>query len=401
MISIGYKLYGTDKTADYYNYHTTRNNNLFTIITKIEQSQIVSMIKEHRFDLVINISNPTKIKKSNKTNGFQIRRLCLDYNVSLVINIKTAKLLINSLYYDYHKGNILSQLDIRSIKAYSDKTDNIIIQELHNIQNSTIIPIDTINYSLSCIQYQTYNIPSPLIKTEVVFSDKHIISSIQFVRNLMRQIFLRATEIYNLMTKSHLQKTDEYKKLTSLLNGKVFGLIFETASTRTRCSFESASKRLGGQTIHIDLSSTGTSKNKGETLEDTLKTAEIYCDGLIVRSNNNTSLLETINGVYPPFEKFIINAGDLYEHPTQALTDLMTIRSERGSINGVKIAIVGDLINSRVINSLVRLLSNYNVDFYFVANDNLQIPTELILYLSQVKNKNPTQHLTYTISNCL
>ena len=203
------------------------------------------------------------------------------------------------------------------------------------------------------------------------------------------------------MTKPHLQKTDEYKKLTNLLNGKVFGLIFETASTRTRCSFESAIKRLGGQTIHIDLSSSGTSRDKGETLEDTIRTVEIYCDGLIVRSDNNTSLLETINGVYPPFEKFIINAGDLYEHPTQALTDLMTIRSERGSINGVKIAIVGDLVNSRVINSLVRLLSNYNVDFYFVANDDLQIPNELISYLSEVKNKNPNQHLTYTISNSL
>ena len=400
MLSIGYKLYGTDKTANYYNYHTTRNNNLFTIITKIEQSKIVSMIKEHQFDLVINISDPSKTRKSNKTNGFQIRRLCLDYKVSLVINIKCAKLLINSLYYDYHKGNTLSLLDVRSIKDKSDKSDSI-IQELHNIQNSTIIPMDTINYSLSCIQYQTSNIPSSLIKTEVVFSDKHIISSDQFVRNLMRQMFLRATEIYNLMTKPYLQKTDEYKKLTNLLNGKVFGLIFETASTRTRCSFESAIKRLGGQTIHIDLSSSGTSRDKGETLEDTIRTVEIYCDGLIVRSNNNTSLLETINGVYPPFEKFIINAGDLYEHPTQALTDLMTIRSERGSINGVKIAIVGDLVNSRVINSLVRLLSNYNVDFYFVANDDLQIPNELISYLSEVKNKNPNQHLTYTISNSL
>ena len=160
-----------------------------------------------------------------------------------------------------------------------------------------------------------------------------------------------------------------------ILKGKIIGLLFSTPSTRTRCSFESAVKNLGGDTILVNDQSS--SAQKGETLLDTIITMNNYTDGLIIRSRNDVNLVETIND-NNFIDSSIINAGDSLEHPTQALLDLFTIREERGTITGIKIALVGDLRHSRTIHSLVLMLTNYDVEFYFVGPEEFQIPDSII-----------------------
>ena len=369
MLSIGYSIYGTSNTADYYSsLPGMKGNN----VIKVSEEEICNMIKNHTFDLVVNISDPHKRhSKYNTTFGYKIRRLCLDYKVSLVVDIKCAKLLVNAIYYEYRGGMEMSECDVLGAK----KDDS----GIHNIHNSVIVASDAIK-SLNCIQLSS-NQTAEIIRTEVVFTDKYILSARQFTRNLMRQLFLRAMEIYNIFNRpsGNTEFQKEKQHIQQLLDGKVIGLVFETPSTRTRCSFESAIKRMGGETIHVDLSSNNTSKSKGETFYDTLKTMQVYCEGLIVRANNKCNLMDMVGNL----EKFVINAGDMNEHITQGLADCLTIREERGSINGSKIALVGDLSNSRVINSLVRLLCQYNVELYFVAPKILQINQELEIYLGE------------------
>ena len=197
----------------------------------------------------------------------------------------------------------------------------------------------------------------------------------QFNRNMLRQIFLRSQEIM------YALQGDNSSNISSLLNGKVIGLLFYTPSSRTRCSFESAIKKLGGNTILLTPDTS--SSQKGETVGDTLRTLDTYTDGLIVRSPNNITVQEFQNET----ENTIINAGDMLQHPSQALLDLFTIRQEKGTVNNLKFAIMGDLSHSRTIESLVELLCNYNVEFHFIATHKLQINPVIVDYIENAKKQ--------------
>ncbi len=145
--------------------------------------------------------------------------------------------------------------------------------------------------------------------------------------------------------------TREIKKVPTLRGKMVINLFFE-ASTRTRTSFEIAGKRLSADTINISASTS--SVVKGETLIDTARNLEAMNPDVIVIRHSAAGAPHLLAGLV---KQSIINAGDgAHEHPTQALLDMMTIRSKKGGISGLNVAIVGDIAHSRVARSNIYAL---------------------------------------------
>ena len=152
-------------------------------------------------------------------------------------------------------------------------------------------------------------------------------------------------------------------KNSNLLNGKILAALFFEPSTRTRLSFESAMYRLGGNVIGFHSGDVSSIK-KGESIADTIRTVENYSDCIVIRHS-----LEGAARMAAKFAKIpIINAGSgSGEHPTQALLDLLTITEEVGSLDGLNMGIMGDLKYGRTVHSLAILLSNFNVNVYFIS----------------------------------
>jgi len=149
-----------------------------------------------------------------------------------------------------------------------------------------------------------------------------------------------------------------------LLRDKLLITLFFEASTRTRSSFEVAAKRLGAAVVHLDPSKSST--NKGESLEDTFANlCAMEPDGVIIRHSENEA-----PGILAGMQMTsVINAGaGDYAHPTQALLDLFTLMEHfDGEIQGKTLAIVGDIISSRVASSAMRLLTRMGVNIILVA----------------------------------
>jgi carbamoyl-phosphate synthase / aspartate carbamoyltransferase len=372
ILNMGWKIYTTGGTGIYYknNEKIYKNKNDLlkntANIILLSKNEIIAHIKNKKFDLIINIPNKAT-NLANNSFGYKIRRLSLDFNISLLVDIKCSKLLIESIYYYYHKG---IDLDINFDVINSHNTKNV-------SSNQSILP-SIIENSLQCISFNE-KIDINLEKTEILFTDKHIINSVQFNRNLLRQIFLRSQEIMNILNNSIKPNKNLFNN--KLLEDKIIGLYFHTPSTRTRCSFESAILHLGGKVINI--TSQESSIQKGESFSDTLKTMESYCDGLIIRTPNMEELSDYQNEI----DVKMINGGDKFEHPTQALVDLFTIRQELGTVNNIKIAIVGDLLHSRTVISLVKMFLNYNVSIYFVFEGEKVLPEYLMDYLIKKKKE--------------
>ncbi len=152
-------------------------------------------------------------------------------------------------------------------------------------------------------------------------------------------------------------QTQSIKKLDTLRGKTIVNLFFE-ASTRTRTSFEIAAKRLGADTISI--SAQGSSLSKGESLLDTLNTLDAMRPDAIVMRHAASGAPHFLARFLPTP---IINAGDgTHEHPTQALLDALTILDRRPSLEGLRVAIIGDIAHSRVARSNIHLLSKFGVD---------------------------------------
>lgn len=158
-----------------------------------------------------------------------------------------------------------------------------------------------------------------------------------------------------------------------VLKGKVLCTAFFEPSTRTSASFDAAMKRCGGSVVQIHAEHS--SAKKGETLADTVRTLACYGDAIVLRHPDVGSAQLAAKYSSVP----IINAGDgIGEHPTQALLDVFTIRSELGTVNGRSITLLGDLKNGRTVHSLVTLLCNYNVRLNFVAPPALAMPASVV-----------------------
>jgi len=160
---------------------------------------------------------------------------------------------------------------------------------------------------------------------------------------------------------------------SDLLRGKIMALLFFEPSTRTRLSFETAMKRLGGDVIGFEEPSI-TSMAKGESLIDTAKVIENYVDVMVVRHPFEGAAKAIADAVQIP----VINAGSgALSHPTQTLTDLYTIWRERGRIDGLTVLFLGDLKYSRAVRSLIQGMLNFKVNFIFVSPELLKLREEV------------------------
>lgn len=160
---------------------------------------------------------------------------------------------------------------------------------------------------------------------------------------------------------------------SDLLKGYLMGSCFFEPSTRTRLSFESAMLRLGGQCIGFsDVG--GTSSQKGESLLDTMRMMEQYVDVIVLRHPLEGAARLAAEATSIP----VINAGDgAHEHPTQTLLDLYSIQESQGTVEGLNIALVGDLKFARTIHSLALACSLFNVRFYLIAPQGLELSKEI------------------------
>jgi len=164
------------------------------------------------------------------------------------------------------------------------------------------------------------------------------------------------------------------RKVPTLRGKTVINLFYEN-STRTRTSFELAGKRMSADVINISVASSSVSK--GETLYDTVKTLEAMHPDVIVMRHASSG---APHFVAKHVRCSVINAGDgMHEHPTQALLDAFTIRRARGTLEGLTVAIVGDVLHSRVARSNALLLKQFGCTVRFVGPDTL-VPPELAGY---------------------
>jgi aspartate carbamoyltransferase catalytic subunit len=163
-------------------------------------------------------------------------------------------------------------------------------------------------------------------------------------------------------------------KGSDMLKGKILATLFFEPSTRTRLSFEAAMLKLGGSTIGFAEAEIASVK-KGENLADTVRTVENYADAIALRHP-----LEGSAKLAAEFSRVpIINAGSgSEEHPTQALIDLYTINKEKGRIDGLKIALVGDLRYGRTVHSLAYALAPYKIELYLISPESLRMRREVL-----------------------
>jgi aspartate carbamoyltransferase catalytic subunit len=153
----------------------------------------------------------------------------------------------------------------------------------------------------------------------------------------------------------------EIKKVPTLRGKTIVNLFFEN-STRTRISFELAEKRLSGDTVNF--SAAQSSVKKGETLKDTIRNLEAMRINMVVVRHSSPGVPKYLTECT---DAVIINAGDgSNEHPTQGLLDMLTILKEKGTIDGLKITLAGDLKHTRSTNSLTLGLANFDVDLTLV-----------------------------------
>src|ERR1700716_1979792 len=199
---------------------------------------------------------------------------------------------------------------------------------------------------------------------------RHVVESQQFSRPLLEEL---------------LDRADAMKKQPHLFSGRLVGRVmaalFYEPSTRTRLSFEAAMLRLGGQTMGTDNAREVSSAAKGETLEDTIRIVGGYADVIVIRHNEEGAARRAAAVSSVP----IINAGDgPGQHPTQALLDLYTIKDELNRIDGIKVAMVGDLANGRTVRSLTYLLSKFkDIKIWFVAPPMVAMRDDLKAHLDE------------------
>lgn len=190
---------------------------------------------------------------------------------------------------------------------------------------------------------------------------KHLIDPMDFSKEELEEIFNLAHQI--------IANPKEY---SNVCDGKILATLFYEPSTRTRFSFEAAMMRLGGKILGFSEPNSS-STAKGETLADTITMVSIYADIIAMRHpKEGAAKLASMYSEVP-----VINAGDGgHQHPTQTLTDLLTIKSLKEGLNNHIIGICGDLKNGRTVHSLIKAMSRYEgTKFILISPKELSIPT--------------------------
>ena len=191
------------------------------------------------------------------------------------------------------------------------------------------------------------------------------------MRHLMSPLDFSVDEVAKVLDlASDIEKNPA--KYAHACDGKVLATLFYEPSTRTRLSFESAMIHLGGQVLGFS-SAASSSASKGESVSDTIRMISCYADICAMRHPKEGApmVASAVSGIP------VINAGDGgHQHPTQTLTDLMTIRSLKGRLDHITIGLCGDLKFGRTVHSLVKALVRYeNVRFVFISPEELRIPS--------------------------
>lgn len=188
---------------------------------------------------------------------------------------------------------------------------------------------------------------------------KHFLSLANFTPNEIQSLIDRAQYFF-----LHQNQPD---KIHHLLKHKIFANVFYEPSTRTRCSFEIAAKRLGAEVINFIPENS--SAKKGETVYDTLKTLEsLGVDGIVFRHSDDHVFDHIQDRINLP----LLNAGaGKNEHPSQGLLDALTLHQEFRGIAGLKIAVCGDIKHSRVAGSLMVLAEKFGMEIYLCGPENL------------------------------
>ncbi|MBR1877279.1 MAG: aspartate carbamoyltransferase [Lachnospiraceae bacterium] len=190
------------------------------------------------------------------------------------------------------------------------------------------------------------------------------------MRHLMTPLDLSVEELDNLMDMAEKIKADP-EKYSHVCDGKIIATLFYEPSTRTRLSFEAAMLHLGGKTMGFH-SADSSSAAKGESVADTIRIISCFADIAAMRHpKEGAPMVAAEHSTIP-----VINAGDGgHQHPTQTLTDMMTIRALKGHFNGMTIGLCGDLKFGRTVHSLIRALLRYDdVKFIMISPEELKIP---------------------------
>jgi len=190
------------------------------------------------------------------------------------------------------------------------------------------------------------------------------------MQHLIRTDDFSTEEILSLYTDADLYAQGGFHRI---LQDRIIITLFFENSTRTRSSFEIAAKRLGAEVVHLDVGKSST--QKGETLVDTAMNLDAMGPDAIIVRHANAGVPKILSN---HTRASIINAGDgAHSHPTQALLDLYTLRKHFGDVSGKRIAIVGDIKNSRVANSNIELLRRFGMEVVLVSPPQFMPQTEL------------------------
>lgn len=200
------------------------------------------------------------------------------------------------------------------------------------------------------------------------FRGRHVISAEDFSKD----------EILALLDAA--QRFDHYesggpnwRSIAPSLTGRVLGLLFFEPSTRTRLSFESAMLRLGGSVLGF-ADARMSSFSKGESLVDTIRVVEGYCDAIVLRHPREGAARLAAEVAHIP----VLNGGDgSNQHPTQTFLDLYTIRQAAGRLDGLRVGFMGDLRYGRTVHSLATALLHFDTELKFIGPENLRLPKDL------------------------
>ncbi len=200
---------------------------------------------------------------------------------------------------------------------------------------------------------------------------RHVMSPLDFTTQELDRLFDLANDIEH-----------NPAKYAHACDGKILATCFYEPSTRTRLSFESAMTRLGGNVIGFSDASCS-SASKGESVSDTIRIISCYADICAMRHPKEGAPMVAAERSRIP----VINAGDGgHQHPTQTLTDLLTIRSMKGDLNNFTIGLCGDLKFGRTVHSLINALVRYNnIRFIFISPEELRVP-DYIIEMLRAKN---------------
>ncbi|WP_163194201.1 aspartate carbamoyltransferase [Clostridium thermarum] len=204
---------------------------------------------------------------------------------------------------------------------------------------------------------------------------KHLLDPMDFTLDELEETFQLADHIIS-----------NPQKFSHVCEGKILATLFYEPSTRTRLSFEAAMLRLGGNVIGFSEPNSS-SVSKGESIADTIRTVACYADIAVIRHpKEGAPKIAAMNTTMP-----VINAGDGgHQHPTQTLTDLLTIRNIKGGLSNLTIGVCGDLKFGRTVHSLIKAMCRYeNIKFVLISPEELKVPNYI---LSEVLKKNNIEY---------